>query len=320
MSGFRNIAHVRCAQFKLYYFAICLAKIIHPTLPFYRFKLPTSRASRALRFILASSTLSTFAHQSATKLPIQSSMDWSSLKTAIIVCCHAVYNGGPHLTTVTAAEDKNWSLQSFQTEEPPIFIEHVHRGVKLAAADPTSLLIFSGGQTRPPNILSEAQGYHHIAQLHNFWDHPDVRKRVTTEEFATDSYDNVLFGIARFIEAVGNRPEHLTIVTWAFKERRFRYHAWCIRWPMARFCFDGSGVPSDVEQAKAAEEKTLERFVEDPTGHGNVSSVLSKKKQRRNPYHRQHGYLTSCPTMAAVLCWKRIPRVDRLDVPWGDLK
>jgi len=44
--------------------------------------------------------------------------------------------------------------------------------------------------------------------------------RVTTEEFALDSYQNLLFAIARFREVVGDWPKKVTVVGYGMKRRR----------------------------------------------------------------------------------------------------
>lgn len=41
------------------------------------------------------------------------------------------------------------------------------------------------------------------------------------EEYATDSFENVLFSICRFYELVGNYPKRITIIGFDFKEKRF---------------------------------------------------------------------------------------------------
>lgn len=247
----------------------------------------------------------------------RSAPDWSSLKSAIVVCGHAVYHGGPKLSPAhLATSDQHWFLQSFQKGEGKYFVSHVEAGVRLASEAKDSLLIFSGGQTRFPAILSEAQGYHDIAAVFDFWNMHDVRSRVTTEEFSRDSFDNVLFSIARFKECVGILPERLTIVSWAFKEARFEYHSSCIRWPQSRYRFVGVGVPANLKQAEAADERTLRNFEKDPSGYGNMDGNLGAKKNARNPYRRHHGYAASSPDMTVVLAWRGPTRLSDTDVPW----
>lgn len=243
---------------------------------------------------------------------------WRSLKTAVVVCGHAVYNGGPSLDPSQAPLDKHWLLQPFQEGEGKYYIAHVKAGIHLASVDSESLLIFSGGQTRAPCILSEAQGYHHVAEMFRFWGETHVRCRTTTEEFSRDSFDNVLFSIARFKECVGHLPEKFIIVSWTFKQARFDFHTWSIRWPQAKYQFVGFGVPEDEEKAKLSETNTLKAFKLDVSGYGTTTdAALGIKKAARNPFRRQHGYSTSCPDMAPVLAWRGQSRVLQTDVPWA---
>lgn len=243
--------------------------------------------------------------------------EWATTTHAIVVCGHAIYTGGPHLQPPVAAEqDQYWALQTFQQGEGPYYIEHIRAGVELAATDRNSLLIFSGGQTRHPNILSEAQSYYHLAALFKFWGHPTVQSRTTTEEFARDSYDNVLFTIARFFECVGIFPQRVSIISWAFKRKRFEHHALAIGWPLQKFSFVGIGTPDDLQSALTSEARALLECKQDSTGYGKDGGALGKKKMARNPYRRQHGYKTSCPQLGPLLDWTETTPFPKDQAPW----
>lgn len=245
---------------------------------------------------------------------------WSQLKNVIVVCGHAVFTGGSNSQVRSkAANDSNWILQTFQKGEGEMYISHVKAGVQLASEDPSSLLIFSGGQTRSGCTLSEGQGYHDLAEVFDFWGYQDVRLRTTTEEFSRDSFDNVLFGIARFFECVRSLPQRLTIVSWGFKKARFEHHALSIHWQMSAFTFIGVGDPEDLQTAERAEEKTLYLFRKDPFGYATMDDVsvdLGAKKAARNPFRRQHGYTISCPSMTRVLQWRGPGGIPASHVPW----
>lgn len=95
------------------------------------------------------------------------------------------------------------------------------------------LKLTSSGQTRPPPapLLSEAQSYLAIAQAMSLLPAATsslpasgplpLTARVTTEEFALDSYQNLLFAIARFREFTGNYPQKITVVGYGMKRNRF---------------------------------------------------------------------------------------------------
>ena len=247
------------------------------------------------------------------------STHFKKLTHAIVVAGHAVYHGGIHLSQSDVHLDKYWALQSFQTGEPPFYIEHIRAGVELCAAHDDSLLIFSGGQTRPNYFTSEAQGYYHVAEVFDYWGW-NIRSRVTTEEFARDSYDNVIFGIARFCEYTGALPKKLSIISWSFKEERFRFHVQSAHWPLERYRFIPVGNPYDLEKAKKSCSKTLAAFKTDVTGSSFeynkvINGSLGEKKMSRNPYKRFHAYAISCPQLAPLLTYTDSPVPPNI-VPW----
>ena len=243
-------------------------------------------------------------------------METSKLTHAIIVAGHAVCKASPSTPLAKLANDENWILQTFQKGEPPHYIAHIRTAVTLAANDPSALLIFSGGQTRPQSHISEAHGYLNVAHAHHFWGHNHVPDRVVTEEYARDSFDNLLFGIARFLECVGSLPLHVTLVSWGFKKDRFLFHAYSIRWPLEKFAFVNVGDPHQLDLAVRAEASTLHAFRRDATGYGTNGSGLGDKKHSRNPHGRQHTYCTSCPLMRQVLEYTGCERLPKRLVPW----
>ena len=78
---------------------------------------------------------------------------------------------------------------------PQAIHAHIAAGIEEARKDPNSLLVFSGGETRAVSgPQTEAQAYYHVADAMNLWptdDDSSVRARTTTEEFATDSFENL---------------------------------------------------------------------------------------------------------------------------------
>lgn len=215
----------------------------------------------------------------------------------ILIACHAVYLGRTQDETLL---DQSWCLQTFQFGEPVFYIEHIEAGISLAAQNPDSLLIFAGGQTRrEAGPLSEAQSYWLLAEQSGWWERTEVRDRATTEEFSRDSFENLLFGICRFREYTGKYPHRISVVSWKFKQERFDLHRQAIRFPADRFEFIGVNNPPDLESALIGEhQNSLIPFSQDPFGTG---PVLAAKRHHRNPFHRQHGYTTSCPEVALLL-------------------
>lgn len=249
---------------------------------------------------------------------------WTGLENLILVAGHAVYVAD---SFEDITNDNNWSLQDFQKGEPPFYIEHIRSGVDLAADDPKSLLIFSGGQTRyETGPKSEAQSYWMIADHLNWWSHTDVKLRATTEEFARDSFENLLLAICRFREAVGSYPHEVRVVSWVFKEERFELHRRAICFPKSRFIFKGVNNPLDLDKAKQGEAKTIRDFKEDPYGtrkesgekdeSGKPIKYLRDKRNDRNPFKRQHPYSISCEEVRDLLQHAGPNWYDGI-VPWS---
>ncbi|KAJ6058145.1 uncharacterized protein N7446_007728 [Penicillium canescens] len=137
----------------------------------------------------------------------------------IIVCCHAIYIGGPKL----GGSEQEWLIEPFQRRETLTFINHIKAGLRLIADDHNGILVFSGGPTKKPRTeLTEGQSYLSLAKDNNYFqDSSEIPTidplRVIAETHATDSYQNVLFSIIRFREYTGVYPRRVTV----FKRARF---------------------------------------------------------------------------------------------------
>lgn len=59
-------------------------------------------------------------------------------------------------------------------------------------------VLLQGGKTRgPAGPKSEGESYFFVADHYDWWGKPDLRARASTEDFARDSFENVLFSICR---------------------------------------------------------------------------------------------------------------------------
>jgi len=244
----------------------------------------------------------------------------------VMVAGHSVTVSG-HLKDA-GIDENDWFLLSYQKGQglPQAIHAHISAGIEEARKDPESLLIFSGGETRAVSgPQTEAQAYYHVADAMNLWPSDEgasVRARTTTEEFATDSFENLMFSIARFREVTGNYPKKITVVSFSFKQRRFEtLHAPALRWPADRFAYVGVDPPSstgfDLKRSTEGESKNAAApFERDP--YGCHSEVLQEKRKGRNPFHRTPPYGLSCPEMKDLLsfCGPELVPVDR--IPWGN--
>lgn len=235
-------------------------------------------------------------------------INWSELRRLVLVAGHAIPYRFDRLDS-----DEGWFLKSFQGGEGRYYLDHVRAGVMAAAEDPEALLVFAGGQSDPAaGPRSEAQGYWEIADQREWYGHPEVAARATTEEFSLDSFLNLLYGVCRFHEATERYPERITAVGWAFKAARFDFHREAMRYPRACFHYIGPNDPELLTEAKHFEALRLADFQRDPYGH---TPELAAKRNSRNPFRRQHGYAVSCPGLAPLLAHHG-PELFDGPLPW----
>lgn len=241
--------------------------------------------------------------------------------------------------------DESWFLEPYQRGgSVQTFTKHIQKGVQLAAQDNSSLLVFSGGQTRDNAWMTEAESYYHLAQglgleLPYFRsansneankeafgpldgtgadaaaaapssDSSKPALRMTTENFALDSFQNLLFGIARFREFTGEYPQKITVVGYGVKKPRFEnLHARALRWPVSstmrdgsrRFNYIGIDDPGNITGEQLGEKsKAYQLFEYDMYGcHGR----LLEKRRSRNMNRRIPPYSSSAREIAALLDW-----------------
>jgi len=245
----------------------------------------------------------------------------------VVVCCHATYIGKRD----DWLDNESWILQSFQnadlaTRKPSdvqTFIAHITAGAMLCQTKFDSVLMFSGGRTTDSD-RSEAQSYDVI--LRDMIEQEIIlglKGRIALEENATDSYQNLLFSILRFRELTGRYPEYVTVVTHAFKERRFmELHAAAIKWPSSRLRVQGVNPPftlAELQQVQGREYELAHKpFIDDPFG---VRSPLAEKRKARNWNPSMGDGLTEDESVRQLLRWDggasgQEPFPGRL--PWVD--
>lgn len=109
-------------------------------------------------------------------------------------------------------DESAWHLLDYQRGQslPYAILEHIKAGILEAVRDPQSLLVFSGGETRGDGTApySEGSSYFQVADTLDLWAEANakthirtaaaiptaisnVRARTATEEFSTDSFENM---------------------------------------------------------------------------------------------------------------------------------
>jgi len=236
---------------------------------------------------------------------------------AVIVAGHAVMR--LNKMSVADVQDAAWYLLSYQQDQgfPGIISSHIQQGITVVKNDPRSILLFSGGQTRKDvGPTSEAASYYYLAQEKK-WINP-VLSRVFLEEYARDSYENLLFSLCRFREVVGRYPEKVTVIGFGFKKKRFTdLHRRAIAFPESNFTYIGLRPQHknfDHNKAQDGEKAAVNGFAQDM--YACSTPALAKKRTSRNPFSRTIPYPLACPEMDDLLHWCGPQLFDETKVPW----
>jgi len=153
---------------------------------------------------------------------------------------------------------------------------------------------------------------------------------VTTEDAALDSFQNLLFSIARFREITGEYPTRITVVGHSFKRHRFeRLHRHALRWPKLRFKYEGVPLGNEADEYEAASGEVRSSSLPSvfslslsqsltsldfPHQLANAYTPYSKdlygchaplvqKRAGRNFYMRSHGYHVGAPELRQLIEW-----------------
>ncbi|KAJ8521192.1 hypothetical protein ONZ45_g2079 [Pleurotus djamor] len=207
----------------------------------------------------------------------------SALKHLIIVPGHSIWRGA---SAADRLNEDDWILEPYQRGGGRVaaFYDHIAKGVELAVNDPQALLVFSGGQTRPGSTTTEGESYLRLALSANLFKMPSSQPhfpRATTEDFALDSFQNLLFSVARFHEFTGRYPESITVVG---------------------FHYIGAD-PLGDEAAQAQEGEKKNGYLPYSQDLYGCHSYLLSKRRQRNPFLRFHPYHSSAPELADLLDW-----------------
>lgn len=231
----------------------------------------------------------------------ENDLSYSQMTDLVIVAGHAVYS---HYSYKECTDPNHWRLMEHQKRENHLsaFLEHIAVGIDLVAKNPNALLMFSGGSTRSEvGPFSEGSTYWKVAEncdYRPFDRFKNIQNRAFTEDYAMDSFQNILFSVCRFYEITGRYPLSITAISWSYKKTRFeKLHRKALLYPQGQFKFLGvDGQVNITENAWKFEKMAIELFKEDLFG---CHSKLKETRIGRNPYFRSLPYPHQCPSLSA---------------------
>lgn len=221
----------------------------------------------------------------------------------IIVPGHAVYAGSDSSHSRVSSHWLGTFAGYQDNDEAELYYEHVRTGVLIASREQRALLIFSGGETRDvAGPFSEAQGYWFLAHQNKWFGHTEVQNRAITEEFARDSFENLLFALHRFREWTNRFPEYVAVCGFAFKAERYEFHWSTLQSRSETLKLENLGEPTfryipvndpppylleGPGGSREGEATTLQDWKADPLG---LEGELHNKELQRNRFRRKYFY------------------------------
>ena len=169
--------------------------------------------------------------------------------------------------------------------------------------------------------LSEAASYYYLSEEKKWFSEAE-KQRVFLEEFARDSYENLLFSICRFYEIVGNYPTKITVIGFDFKDHRFTdLHRAAIGYPLGNFSYIGmKPVNKNFLHANAVSGELIAAAQFRKDMYGCTNPTLINKRTLRNPFHRTIPYTLSCSDLKELLLWCGPGTFNTNELPWSDTR
>ncbi len=204
----------------------------------------------------------------------------------VLVPCHGVYVG----TERRHAYTPDYWISKFRNEGE-FYTEHLMAGLKEAAQGQQYMFMPSGGMTMwAAGPVSEGESYWFLADQFNWGTDSSIRNRTFPETFARDSFENLLFSIARYVKLVGEMPKDIIICGWAFKKERYAIYADALRLRNGQMHYLEVNMPIGKEDdlktprglALAGERNALSELAISPVGN---TPAMNAKREARDPFH-----------------------------------
>jgi hypothetical protein len=216
----------------------------------------------------------------------------------IIVPGHAIYFGKEKNQCYLSEYWLGTYSGYLYEDEVNMYIDHIRQGLIHLSNDPLSFLVFSGGLTRRKKLfdeknispITEAKSYYNIAEQFNWFNCAIDKSKVGIEEYALDSYENLMYSLILFRNNFNVFPKNVCIYGLKFKEKRYTFHADSIRKdyliePNFRFYYYGINNPPDYildSGSRLGEMDTFDLFRKDP--HGGNPPLKTKKEERAQDF------------------------------------
>lgn len=227
----------------------------------------------------------------------------------LLVPCHSIWID-KGFKGVNAEE---WILADFQKDgmDHLCFIDHIHKACEALSASEGSIIIISGGQTKTQaEGLSEAKSYFNLAKQ-TVAGFDELVDRVFLEEYARDSFENVLFLLCKFKELTGAYPKKISIFGFEFKRYRFtKLHLErALGFPVGSISYYGnSPMPQSLDEQSikeyfAALERDENRYAVQPFSKDwyGIHQELADKRKKRNPFNQENQYHVSNSSLRPLL-------------------
>lgn len=190
----------------------------------------------------------------------------------LVLCCHGVFSSNGAFISDPRYE---------RTVDPisvEVYLDHIKEAAKLIREREYDVLIVSGGYTKPQIEMSEAASYLKILR---YLIDEKTAKNVLLEEYAKDTFENILFAMCRAYQVYKEFPVTLGILTWTWKGKRVQVIAEGLRIPDFVVIGVGNKNLSKTQTQIADEVKP------DPL---HRTSELAQKRGERNPWKKRNPY------------------------------
>ena len=203
----------------------------------------------------------------------------------VVLACHCVYD---------PANDSIYTDRPEFVSDRPVYeaqlacaVEHV-QGCSEREPDGKPLLVISGGPTRVQRRCAESRSYVEWAARLGL----ALPDEVALEEFALTSIENLLLSLYVFHGTRGTWPEAVHVVSWGFKEARFRSTLAAIgkwaalgrSWESLVYCPAGDLPPAERDRIRQGPEREYSEALADGIEAYYASERVRRAVSNRDPH------------------------------------